>query len=236
MTARRLAGAALWSLFAVLVIGGGWLFLRACALDALGLDYCPLRADGGALRRAAAEGDALAREVHMAELSAAEAPVCAPPAPLRPRRSAAPPRPRRPCLRPLRAAARTAPYRDGAHRPQGGGAGRPERQAAVHAGMGDARRPRPQRLLSGRAHRCHAGACRAGHLRRRPQGHRRQPQPCRERLDRRPSRMSSGRTTSRPAPTGSRSSSTRPSRMTATPSRSRCACAGTARNGSATMS
>ncbi len=81
MTARRFAGVVLWSLFAILLIGGGWLFLRACALDALGLDYCPLRTDGGALRRSAAEGDALAREVHMAELSAAEAPVCAPPAP-----------------------------------------------------------------------------------------------------------------------------------------------------------
>ena len=85
MRSRRVAGAALWGLFAALVVGGGWLFLRACALDALGLDYCPVRGDGGAdagaMRRAAAEGDGLAREVHMAELSAAEAPVCAPPAP-----------------------------------------------------------------------------------------------------------------------------------------------------------
>jgi len=84
VTARRGAGAALWGLFAALVIAGGWLFLRACALDALGLDYCPVRSEGGALRRAAADGDALAREVHMAELSVAEAPVCAPPAPVPP--------------------------------------------------------------------------------------------------------------------------------------------------------
>ena len=82
MKARRLAGVALWGLFAALVLGGGWLFLRACALDALGLDYCPVRSGGGALRRAAAEGDSLAREVHMAELSAVEAPLCAPPAPV----------------------------------------------------------------------------------------------------------------------------------------------------------
>ncbi len=84
MMARRPAGAALWGLFAVLVLVGGWLFLRACALDALGLDYCPVRTGDGALRRASAEGDALARELHMAELSAAEAPVCAPPAPIAP--------------------------------------------------------------------------------------------------------------------------------------------------------
>lgn len=103
MSARRTAVAALWGLFAVLVIGGGWLSLRACAFDAVGLDYCPVRADAGAMRRAAAEGDSLAREVHMAELSVAEAPVCAPPSPTVP--APIPPTPPRVVPAPARPAA-----------------------------------------------------------------------------------------------------------------------------------
>lgn len=71
----------LWLVFAAVVMAGGWLFLRACALDALGLNYCPVRADLAEARREAAEGGALVQQVHMAQLAVAEAPVCAPPAP-----------------------------------------------------------------------------------------------------------------------------------------------------------
>ena len=83
----RVLACALWLFFAVLVVAGSWLFLRACGLDALGLNYCPAPAGSGSFRAEAAIGDDLARQVHMAQLAVAEAPVCAPP-PVAPARRA----------------------------------------------------------------------------------------------------------------------------------------------------
>lgn len=86
-TSLRVLACALWLVFAVLVGAGSWLFLRACGLDALGLNYCPAPAGPGSFRAEAATGDDLARQVHMAQLAVAEAPVCAPP-PVAPARRA----------------------------------------------------------------------------------------------------------------------------------------------------
>lgn len=74
-------GALLWLAFVGVVLFGGWLFLQACGFDAIGLDFCPVRADLGEARREVAIGDDLARQVQMAQLAVAGAPVCAPPAP-----------------------------------------------------------------------------------------------------------------------------------------------------------
>lgn len=78
---QRVAIGLLWLLFASLVMAGGWLFLRACGLDAIGLDFCPAHADALDARRESEVGNELVRQVHMAQLAVAEAPVCAPPAP-----------------------------------------------------------------------------------------------------------------------------------------------------------
>ena len=85
----RLAAPLLWLCFAALVLAGAWLFLRACALDALGLDYCPVRAQRSVLMGEAAIGTDLARQVHMAQLALAEAPLCPAPS-VAPRPDAAP--------------------------------------------------------------------------------------------------------------------------------------------------
>lgn len=69
----------LWSSFGLLVAAGAWLFLRACGLDALGLDYCPVPPDHLALLREVATGDGLQDQVHRAQMALAEQPLCTPP-------------------------------------------------------------------------------------------------------------------------------------------------------------
>lgn len=73
----RTATSALWLAFATFAAMGAWLFLRACGLPVLGLDYCPIPPDLGALRREAATGENLARQVHAAQMKIAEKPFCA---------------------------------------------------------------------------------------------------------------------------------------------------------------
>ena len=78
-TRRFIAVPILWTIFAVLVGTGTWLFLRACALDAIGFNFCPADHALAAARAEAIVGQSLVQQVHLAQMAIAQAPVCAPP-------------------------------------------------------------------------------------------------------------------------------------------------------------
>ena len=80
----RSLGVALWCLFGLLVLGGGWLFLRACGTRpdlVWSRNFCPAPPDHSRMMREAEVGDGLQRQVHAAEMRLAEMPPCPPPRP-----------------------------------------------------------------------------------------------------------------------------------------------------------